>query len=324
MICPISESFSGDMNCPLMDQRHFPLKLYDMLEYVADSQYSSAVSWSRDGQAFVVHNKDTFLEYIVPMFFKQTKFRSFTRQLNLYGFARVSNEGPNAAWQHEHFIRGSVERLKSIQRVEVKNNKPNTKTRQLKNDKHKQRRTTRTLKVRLITEDSSTDSSLSIAISSISMKPAYASSNNAPKSALDQNHIMPNKMHQSQAIWAACDAPHQQASSAVSKSCYFSVESSSNSFNNGTRINRSQPSIPSYTHNTNPPPRPSNVQEPPRRVSIQHHDQPMVGETNEEDFLLLLSGIFESEESSHSDNLSSILSHDEYENFVNTADVPFE
>eukprot|EP00571_Detonula_confervacea_P015791 CAMPEP_0172299800 /NCGR_PEP_ID=MMETSP1058-20130122/2014_1 /TAXON_ID=83371 /ORGANISM="Detonula confervacea, Strain CCMP 353" /LENGTH=298 /DNA_ID=CAMNT_0013009363 /DNA_START=173 /DNA_END=1069 /DNA_ORIENTATION=+ len=298
------------MNCPLIDQRHFPLKLYDMLEYVADSQYSSAVSWSRDGQAFVVHNKDTFLEYIVPMFFKQTKFRSFTRQLNLYGFARVSNEGPNAAWQHEHFIRGSVERLKSIQRVEVKNNKPKTKTRQLKNDKHKQRRTTRKLKVRHITEDSSTDRSLSIAISSISTKPAYASPKNAPKSALDQNHIMPSKMHQSRAIWATCDAPHQQASSAVSKSCYFSVESSSNSFNNNsTKIDRSQSSIPSCIYNAN---------------RIQHRVQPLVGETNEEDFLVLLSGIFESEESSH-DDLSSILSQDdEYENFVNTADVPFE
>ena len=48
-----------------------------MLEYAADSQYSSAVSWTEDGRGFAIHNRDAFLEHIVPMFFKQTKFRSF-------------------------------------------------------------------------------------------------------------------------------------------------------------------------------------------------------------------------------------------------------
>ena len=55
----------------------FPYKLYDMLEYAADSEYSSSVSWSEDGMSFGINNKDIFMECIVPLFFKQTKFRSF-------------------------------------------------------------------------------------------------------------------------------------------------------------------------------------------------------------------------------------------------------
>ena len=58
-------------------QQHFPFKLYHMLQYAAESQYGSAVSWDEDGMSFAIHDRDTFMEFIVPMFFKQTKFRSF-------------------------------------------------------------------------------------------------------------------------------------------------------------------------------------------------------------------------------------------------------
>ena len=64
-------------------QHHFPYKLYDMLEYAADSEYSSSVSWSDDGTSFAINNKDIFMECIVPLFFKQTKFRSFVSRLDV-------------------------------------------------------------------------------------------------------------------------------------------------------------------------------------------------------------------------------------------------
>ncbi len=60
-----------------MSKAHFPLKLYEMLQYAADSELKLALSWTDDGQAFSIHQKDVFLEHIVPLFFKQTKFRSF-------------------------------------------------------------------------------------------------------------------------------------------------------------------------------------------------------------------------------------------------------
>ena len=77
---------------PLKEQQHhFPFKLYDMLEYVSNSERCSAVSWSEDGKAFSIHEKDTFLEEIVPMFFNQTKFRSFVSPSVLSSFVHTSN-----------------------------------------------------------------------------------------------------------------------------------------------------------------------------------------------------------------------------------------
>ena len=65
------------VDAPQSQSTHFPYKLYDMLEYVADSKYSSAVSWSEDGTQFSIHDKVMLMDHVVPMFFKQSKFRSF-------------------------------------------------------------------------------------------------------------------------------------------------------------------------------------------------------------------------------------------------------
>lgn len=67
-----------DNNCNrISSPSHFPYKLYDMLEYAADSEFFYAVSWSEDGKSFAIHDKDELMMHVVPMFFKQTKFRSF-------------------------------------------------------------------------------------------------------------------------------------------------------------------------------------------------------------------------------------------------------
>ena len=67
----------------------FPVKLYAMLQ-LADSipEFAKAVTWLPHGRAFSVLNKDAFMEDVVPVFFNQTKIRSFNRQLHLWGFRR--------------------------------------------------------------------------------------------------------------------------------------------------------------------------------------------------------------------------------------------
>jgi hypothetical protein len=74
-------------------KEQFPTKLHTMLEF-ADARcqclgYSSnVVAWLPHGYAFRIFDEDRFMEEVVPMFFKQTKIRSFYRQLNLWGFKR--------------------------------------------------------------------------------------------------------------------------------------------------------------------------------------------------------------------------------------------
>ncbi|KAK1732904.1 heat shock factor family protein [Skeletonema marinoi] len=110
-------------------QQTFPFKLYEMLEYACDSEFISSLSWSADGSAFVIHDKDVMMNGLAPMFFKQTKFRSFTRQLNIWGFVRTETiGGVRGGWQHENFLSGRPDLLKGIERTEVKSKSASKKS----------------------------------------------------------------------------------------------------------------------------------------------------------------------------------------------------
>eukprot|EP00984_Skeletonema_dohrnii_P034469 scaffold33569_cov84-Skeletonema_dohrnii-CCMP3373.AAC.3 len=103
----------------------FPHKLYEMLEYACDSEFNSACSWSADGSSFAISNRNVMMEELVPMFFRQIKFRSFTRQLNLWGFVRTGT-----TWRHtcELFHREKKHLLKQMRRIAVKSRGSSTAT----------------------------------------------------------------------------------------------------------------------------------------------------------------------------------------------------
>lgn len=71
----------------------FPFILYDMLEQMETLECEDILSWHSDGSCFKVHQPDAFMKQISPLFFKQqSRYKSFKRQLNLYGF-RVNKTG---------------------------------------------------------------------------------------------------------------------------------------------------------------------------------------------------------------------------------------
>ena len=55
----------------------FPYKLYEMIEYACNSEFSSSISWSPDGRYFIIHDKEVMMDNLAPKFFKQTQYRSF-------------------------------------------------------------------------------------------------------------------------------------------------------------------------------------------------------------------------------------------------------
>ena len=65
--------------------RNFPARLHAML---SDERYSHIISWMPHGRAWKVTNKELFVEEVIPKFFGQTKYASFTRQLSGWGFKR--------------------------------------------------------------------------------------------------------------------------------------------------------------------------------------------------------------------------------------------
>jgi hypothetical protein len=75
-------------------KKKFPWALHCLLEDAAKNGNDNIISWTPSGIAFKVHKRDDFMKQILPKYFRQTKFKSFVRQLNLWGFTFV-DQGPD-------------------------------------------------------------------------------------------------------------------------------------------------------------------------------------------------------------------------------------
>lgn len=85
----------------------FPWKVYEMLEDADNLGFNHIVSWNERGDGFKVHNVKRFTNEIIGKYFNQSKYKSFQRQLSLYGFDRCT-EGDNKGLRfHEKLRRGS-------------------------------------------------------------------------------------------------------------------------------------------------------------------------------------------------------------------------
>ena len=107
----------------------FPYKLHIMLDSMdaeatqGKTTGKSIVSWQPHGRAFKVHKKEEFVKLIMPHFFRQSKYASFQRQLNLYGFTRITNRGPDkGAVYHPCFVRNQQELTQNMTRRRIKGN----------------------------------------------------------------------------------------------------------------------------------------------------------------------------------------------------------
>ena len=63
----------------------FPLKLHRLLDDVENTPQADILCWDPDGRSFTVLKPKQFAETIMGQYFRQTKYKSFQRQMNLYG-----------------------------------------------------------------------------------------------------------------------------------------------------------------------------------------------------------------------------------------------
>jgi len=81
---------------------HFPHKMYDLLEDVEHKGFDNIVSWCSDGKSFKIHNQIAFEQRIMPLYFSgMSSYKSFRRQLNLYGIYKHRH-----AYSREFLARG--------------------------------------------------------------------------------------------------------------------------------------------------------------------------------------------------------------------------
>mmetsp|Transcript_5523 Transcript_5523/g.16374 ORF Transcript_5523/g.16374 Transcript_5523/m.16374 type:complete len:302 (-) Transcript_5523:195-1100(-) len=94
----INKFIQTDKATPKMQ---FPWVLHRLVDEADDA----VVSWSADGASFKIHDRDAFMQ-VASSYFKLKKFRSFTRQLNMWNFSYFSTGSNKGQYQHPKFIRG--------------------------------------------------------------------------------------------------------------------------------------------------------------------------------------------------------------------------
>jgi len=92
---------------------NFPQRLYALME----TDHSEYITWCKHGLSFRINDPDNFSSTVLPKYFKHDKLTSFQRQLNLYGFKRITKGEDLGAYFHPKFQRGRKDMLNDIRRI---------------------------------------------------------------------------------------------------------------------------------------------------------------------------------------------------------------
>ena len=92
----------------------FVRKTWDLL---AANEWESAICWTHNGDTFAIIDAESFAADVLPQYFKHGNLCSFVRQLNTYGFKKVtSRDSQELEFKHKLFHRDHEELLPHITR----------------------------------------------------------------------------------------------------------------------------------------------------------------------------------------------------------------
>jgi HSF-type DNA-binding len=106
---------------------HFPKKLMEIVQDIVDR---SMFAWLPDGKSFVVLDSDRFLREIIHSSFPSSansKYGSFIRKLNRWGFRRLAAGTGIDCFHHEFFDRNHPEWVSKMKPIATKGRRENKK-----------------------------------------------------------------------------------------------------------------------------------------------------------------------------------------------------
>jgi hypothetical protein len=89
-----------------------------MLEHLESAGFANIVSFQPHGRAVRIHHHQQFVNEVLPRYFPDiNNVASFLRQLNIYGFRRMIDNGPDHnSYYHAMFLRGRPDLCQLIER----------------------------------------------------------------------------------------------------------------------------------------------------------------------------------------------------------------
>lgn len=87
--------------------KRFPVKLMHIL---SSGIHDHIICWTHDGLSFVVKKPNLLVSEVLPNYFKEVKYSSFTRKLHRWGFVKLLRGKELSAYFHNEFRRGDYER----------------------------------------------------------------------------------------------------------------------------------------------------------------------------------------------------------------------
>mmetsp|Transcript_7174 Transcript_7174/g.8930 ORF Transcript_7174/g.8930 Transcript_7174/m.8930 type:complete len:457 (-) Transcript_7174:181-1551(-) len=102
----------------------FPVILHQIL---SRKDLDDIISWCPHGRAWKVHNPRVFEDKVLKLYFNQTKYSSFSRQVNGWGFCRILHGPDRNSYYHEMFLRGLPHLCNKMRRLKTGSVKPDIK-----------------------------------------------------------------------------------------------------------------------------------------------------------------------------------------------------
>nr|XP_022340869.1 heat shock factor protein-like [Crassostrea virginica] len=106
-----------------MGSNPVPAFLTKLWALVENPTCDDLICWDESGKSFHVFDQGRFAKEILPLYFKHSNIASFIRQLNMYGFRKVTNieqglktEKDDLEFHHPYFQKGQEHLLEHIKR----------------------------------------------------------------------------------------------------------------------------------------------------------------------------------------------------------------
>nr|QPF30638.1 heat shock transcript factor 1a [Crassostrea angulata] len=106
-----------------MGSNPVPAFLTKLWALVENPTCDDLICWDESGKSFHVFDQGRFAKEILPLYFKHSNIASFIRQLNMYGFRKVTNieqglktEKDDLEFQHPYFQKDQEQLLEHIKR----------------------------------------------------------------------------------------------------------------------------------------------------------------------------------------------------------------